>query len=205
MPRIRKQITTAKDRLKSSGHYYDRHAYKFVDVYNQIHGTVPEKMVYSALTKAGIRFYYLNDITFSDPVIDFIKEYQADFILPDAKIIIEVQGAFWHSKPANIQADSYKMAVYTSFGYTALAWWDFEIFNNLAGLMGDAGLSSVAYKFAPWGQTTELVPMKRTKIDTSKGIRTMNARKYKAYRVFVGTSRRKLKKVQSSYATTKRK
>lgn len=51
--------------------------------------------------------------------IQLDKFYQADFIIPSAKIIIEVQGAFWHSKPATIDSDAYKFALYEVSGYTA--------------------------------------------------------------------------------------
>lgn len=200
MPRIRKGVTSVKRRIDTSDKYYKLGLNDFADPFPDVHGTLPEKMVYSALVNAGIRFYFLNDISFSDPTIDFFKEYQADFILPDAKIIIEVQGSYWHSKPTAIESDAYKFAVYESFGYRALAWWDYDIFTNLSNLMGDAGITTLLRTTVVGDRGYEMTPLKRTKVDTSKGIRTMNARKRKPYRNFAGTSRRKLKKVQSSYA-----
>lgn len=202
MPRLKKNISTVKRRVDTADKYRRFNVYDWVDPFPEVHGTKPEKMVYAALTTAGIPFYFLNDISFSLPQIDFFKEYQADFIIPSVKVIIEVQGSYWHSKPAAIESDSYKMAVYESFGYKALAWWDYEIFSNLASLLASSGILLTAPRTpAPAGKSTELTPIKRTKVDTSKGIRTMNARKRKPYRTFVGTGRRSSRKVLSSYGS----
>lgn len=197
MPRIKKTRTSSQTRIESSRRYHLYNRYDWVDPFPEVHGTKPEKMVYSALTLAGIPFYFLNDIKFSRPEIGFLKEYQADFIIPSVKVIIEVQGSYWHSKPKAIEADSYKMAVYETFGYTVLAWWDYQIFTNLAELLTSSGILLTAPRVKPVvGNSTELTPMKRTKVDTSKGIRTMNARKRKPYRTFVGSGRRTLRKAK---------
>lgn len=200
MPRLKKTTTTAKRRAESDRKRYVRGYKDWIDPFPEVHGTKPEKIVFAALTLAGIPFYFLNDIAFSDPYIDFFKEYQADFIIPSIKVIIEVQGAYWHSKPDTIESDAYKFAVYESFGYTALAWWDYEIESDIASLMANTPLLlSVAGATPLFGRSSELTPMKRTKIDTSQGIRTQNAKKRKPYRTFKGTSRKRLRKVQSKY------
>jgi len=205
MPRRTRQKATTERRIASSRKLYQRGLYNWHDPFPLGFGTVPEKMVYAALSKYGIPFYYLNDITFSDPEIDFLKKFQADFIIPDAKIIIEVQGARWHSTPQAIESDSYKFAVYESFGYTALDWWDYDIMEHLDQLFAkEPRLLALVRGNTPM-QSTELTPMARTKTDTSKGIRTMNQKKRKSYKQFYGTSRKKLKKVKSTYGTTERK
>jgi len=202
MPRYKTTRTTVKRRIESGDKYYKKGLYEWQDPFPEVHGTKPEKMVYAALTQAGIPFYFLNDISFSSPDIDFFKEYQADFIIPSVKVIIEVQGSYWHSKPAAIESDSYKLAVYKSFGYTPLVWWDYQIMTNLAELLTSSGVLLSAPRSAKNGRgTTELTPMKRTKVDTSKGIRTMNARKRKPYSTFIGASKRSSRKVKSSYGT----
>ena len=197
MPRLKKTTTTAKRRAESYKKKYVRGYKEWVDPFPEVHGTKPEKMVYAALTQAGIQFYFLNDIAFSDPYIDFFKEYQADFIIPSVKVIIEVQGAYWHSKPETIESDAYKFAVYESFGYTSLAWWDYEIMTNLADLLASSGiLLSAPRSLIFAGNSGELTPIKRTKVDTSQGIRTLNQKKRKPYKTFVGTSRKRLRKVK---------
>lgn len=202
MPRLKKNISSVKRRIDTADRYRKTNLYDWIDPFPDVHGTKPEKMVYAALTTAGIPFYFLNDIKFSMPEIDFFKEYQADFIIPSVKVIIEVQGSYWHSKPAAIEADAYKFAVYESFGYKVLAWWDYDIYTNLSGLLANSGILLTAPRtYKPTNQSTELRPLKRTKVDTSKGIRTMNIRKRKPYRTFIGASRRKVRKGQSGYAT----
>lgn len=201
MPRIRKRKTTVAKRKITDSFYYIRNVFSWVDPFPEVHGTRPEKMVYAFLTEMGIPFYFLNDLTFSDSSIDFLKEYQADFYLPEAKVIIEVQGAFWHSKPATIEADAFKMAIYESFGYTVYTWWDYEIETDLIGLFAQSNILINLHRGRNTiGQSKELLPIKRTKIDTSKGIRTLNSKR-KKYNYFVGTSRRNLRKVKSSYGT----
>lgn len=201
MPRLRKKTTTVDKRIQTSDRYYTRNTFAWVDPFPEVHGTKPEKMVYEALTRLGIPFYFLNDITFSDPAIDFLKEYQVDFVIPGIKAVIEVQGAFWHSKPKTVEADSFKMAVYEAFGYTVYAWWDYEIESDLGALLASSGLLLTAPRMAvTGGKSSELTPLKRTKVDSSKGIRTLNSRRKKYHRTFVGVSRRNLRKVKSNYA-----
>lgn len=146
---------------------------RWVDPFPHIHGTEPEKRVYAALSARGIRFYFLNQIETSIPEINIFKEYQADFILPDYKIIIEVQGFFWHTKPGAIESDAFKFAMYEAAGYTPLAWWDFDIIADVNLLFAReprlAGIGATNIS-----TPTELTPVKRIKVDTSKGIRTQN-------------------------------
>jgi len=201
MPRLKSTLTTRKRLQDSYGKTYVAPKGKFIDPFPEMHGTLPEKMVYAQLTRFGIPFLFLNDITFNDPEIDFFKTFQADFIIPSIKLIIEVQGARWHSMPKTIEADSYKLAVYESFGYTALAWWDYDIFNDLIKLFLDEPKLAAIIRFnANIGKSGELPVTVRTKVDTSKGIRTLNAKKRKLYKSANRVSRRQLRKVQSSYA-----
>lgn len=160
----------------------------FIDPHPLGFGTLPEKLVYSKLTREGIPFYYLNDLTFSDPEADYFKIFQADFYIPDANLIIEIQGAHWHSMPKTIEADAFKFAVYETFGYKALAWWDYEILDHLDALFASEPRLVALAKPQAASNTTELAPKARTKTDSSKGIRTLNRRhrkplRYKAVKV----------------------
>lgn len=149
---------------------------EWLDPFPTVHGTRPEKMVYAALSARRIRFYFLNDIMTSVPELDIFKEYQADFILPDHKIIIEVQGAYWHSKPETVEADAFKFAMYQTMGYTVLAWWDYDIESNV-NLLFTLEPRLIGYGVHSDTVNTELTPIKRTKVDTSQGIRTLNQRR----------------------------
>ena len=144
----------------------------WIDPFPGVHGTVPEKMVYEQLTRRGIAFYFLNDFTYSIPEIDFIKEYQSDFVIPSMRLIIEVQGAHWHSMPKTIESDAFKFAVYESTGWQVLAWWDYDILDNVNRLFAlEPKLAGYNYV---GNISTELAPVSRKKQDTSKGIRTLN-------------------------------
>lgn len=149
---------------------------RWIDPHPEVHGTRPEKMVYDQLTRRGIKFYFLNEFTYSIPEIDFLKEYQTDFVLPDQKIIIEVQGAYWHSKPSAIESDAFKLAVYQSAGWHVLAWWDFDIEDDINKLFRNEPLLA-SYGYIYSNISTELPPVSRKKQDTSQGIRTLNAKR----------------------------
>lgn len=164
-------------------------------------GTEPEKRVYEALSRRGIPFYYLNDVQVSIPEIEFMQWFQADFVLPDQRIIIEVQGAHWHSMPQTIEADALKFAYYQYMGWRPLAWWDFDILANVNKLFElDPQLSQYGYV---GDVATELAAQRRTKTDSSQGIRTLNYNRgqrnlYKKKAVAIKT--KKVKGV-NSYAT----
>lgn len=149
---------------------------KWIDPFPEVHGTLPEKMVYAELSKRGIPFYFLNDMPINIPEIELIEEFQADFIFRDFPIIIEVQGSYWHSKPDAIESDAVKMALYEMVGYRAYAWWDYDIYSRLQELISSIP-ELAAYPARNDFGTSELVPFKRTKIDTSQGIRTLNKKR----------------------------
>lgn len=156
---------------------------KWIDPFPWVHGTLPEKMVYAELSRRGIKFLFLNDIRFQISEIDFDKTYQADFVLPDHKIIIEVNGAYWHSMEKTIEADAFKYAIYQISGYTVLAWWDYDIFARLGDLFTENAVLAATVPSFERG-SSELPVQSRVKQDTSKGIRTLNKKRAlrKAYK-----------------------
>lgn len=153
----------------------------WVDPFPWVHGTLPEKMVYAELSRRGIPFLFLNEINFKIPEIDFNKDYQADFVIPSLNIIIEVQGAFWHSKPKTVESDAFKFAIYQLKGYKVLAWWDYEIMTDLAGLIArEPKLTGASIPLNFQTGSSELKARSRKKPDTSKGIRTLNRKRANA-------------------------
>lgn len=182
--RVRKPLDT-KTALERSKRYQVRRIGAFVDQFPQIHGTVPEKMVYAALSRLGIEFYFLNDIRLVVPEIEFDRFYQADFIIPSAKIIIEVQGAHWHSTPQAIEADSFKFALYQLNGWKPVAFWDYDIMYRLDELILSVPELKAAITNPTQFYSRELTPMRRTKIDSSQGIRTLNQKKRKPYKKLI--------------------
>lgn len=165
----------SKQQLENRRTSYTVKGYKrWIDPFPNVHGTEPEKRVYAALSYRGIRFYFLNNVQIAIPEIDIFKKYQADFVLPDYKIIIEVQGAFWHSKPAVIESDAFKFALYQMMGYTVYAWWDLDIMRDINKLF--ANLPGVPVHYVN-NMATELAPYDRTKVNSSKGIITQNRKR----------------------------
>ena len=197
MPRYKSKITTAERRRESSRKKYARNWKGFVDPFPEVLGSMPEKIVYARLTLMQIPFMFQSTFNVSIPEIALNKDYRPDFILPDAKIIIEVQGSYWHSKPEQIEADSYKYALYQVMGYKVLIWWDYEIETNLDALLR-RDLNTWEYRRG--GRIID--PKRQVERDDLAGLRTLNTKyKRKPYRTFIGTSKRKVRKVKSSYAT----
>jgi G:T-mismatch repair DNA endonuclease (very short patch repair protein) len=155
---------------------YRVHGYKsWVDPFPLGFGTLPEKIVYQALSRRSIPFLYLNDIRLTIPEINYDQFFQADFIIPSLRIIIEVQGAHWHSMEKTIESDAFKFALYQQTGWRPLAWWDFDIEADINKLFAaDPQLSQ--YNVVS-DSSSELPVQRRTKTDTSKGIRTLNQRR----------------------------
>lgn len=176
----RKQTLSSEENKRRSKRRRVTRAEIFIDPFPAIHGTLPEKMVYAALSRRGIKFYFLNDFRFKIPEIKFDKYYQADFMIPSLKLIIEVQGAYWHSMEKTVKADAFKFAIYETLGYKVLPWWDFDILSRLDDLFLQEPLLRGLADFEKGSTSTELKPQRRTKIDSSKGIRTLNRKKRKA-------------------------
>lgn len=177
MPRFVKspERRRTKDRVQRAKNYHVSGYKRWVDPFPIGFGTVPEKIVYEALSRRGIPFLYLNDIEINIPEIEFHQFFQADFAIPTLRIIIEVQGAHWHSMPKTIDSDALKFAYYEQMGWRALAWWDFDILDNVNKLFAaDPDLARFGYVY---GGSAEQPVQRRTKTDTSKGIRTLNRRR----------------------------
>jgi very-short-patch-repair endonuclease len=196
MPRLKTKLTTKKRRSLTRDKYRIYNVYDWSDPYPDVMGTMPEKMVYARLMLMQIPFYFQNQIDVNIPIANIYKKYRPDFVLPHAKIIIEVQGSYWHSKPEAIESDSYKFALYEAVGYKVLAWWDYDIESNLDKLFAQTPVLN-NWKYARGGR---IITARTQFRDDLKGLRTMNAKKRKPYRQFVGTSRRNVRKSRGSYA-----
>lgn len=178
MPRIIKRDRLRTNERAERAAIQRRRGYKkFIDPFPHVHGTLPEKMVYAELSRRRIPFLFLNDIRFQIPEIEFDKEFQADFVIPSLNLIIEVQGAYWHSMAKTIEADAFKFAIYQSKGYRVLAWWDYDIIGNLGDLFAADPALIAASRSDGNSATSELPVQSRKKQDTSKGIRTLNAKR----------------------------
>lgn len=172
MPRLftRTNRPQTDERIRRS-HRYQALGYKaWVDPFPGILGTRPEKIIYNELIERRIPFMYQTWHHAELSRFNFDKWYRPDFLLPTLKIVIEVQGFYWHSKPQQIEKDAFKFAVFQTLGYKILAWWDFEIEANVDVLFSREPL--LAHYSGKRGG--ELITKNKATIDDSAGVRKAN-------------------------------
>ncbi len=101
-------------------------------------GSSIEKMVMAELARRGVFFIFrsqTNDLGgFVDPT------WEADFLLPQHKIWIEVQGSYFHSLPGQIEKDSLRFAAITMAGWKPVFLWEFDIRTRLPELLDEIGV-----------------------------------------------------------------
>lgn len=169
---------------------------EFVDPYPDVLGTKPEKIVYAELMARGIYATYRSDFLVNIPEIELFKYYKPDFVIPDARIVIEVQGTYFHSQPQAIEDDSYKQALYAVMGYKVLAWWDYEIESDVDELFAREPL--LGYRTVPQGRIYTADP----RHDDLKGLRKANASRKKPKRfksVTIKNSKKRKKLSKTAY------
>lgn len=196
MPRYKKSIATAKNRRDKYGYYRTPNVYEWIDPYPDVLGTSPEKRVYARFKQMGIAFYFQSDFKVSLPLIDLYKTYRPDFYIPSIKLVIEVNGEYFHTKPDVIKDDAYKYALYEAMGYKVIAWWDYEIENNLDTLIAREPLLN-RYSGAKGGR---LLKGNEKNIDDLKGLRKQNQSKRKPYNYYAKIKREGIRKVSDGYS-----
>lgn len=140
---------------------------RWVDPYPWVMGTFPEKLVFAWLADRGIPFTF--QATFPDyPGTLTVEEFRPDFRLDQFKVIIEVQGEYWHSLPAQAEQDVYKFSIYKLSGWTVYWFWESDILADLASLMlgVDELRGYVGHEAWTWEQRK----------DDLAALRTMNAK-----------------------------
>jgi hypothetical protein len=107
----------------------------WVDPWWWINGSEPEKMVMAELARRGIYFQFrepANDLGgFVDPT------WEADIKVPQHKIWIEVQGAYYHTLPGQIKSDAIRWAAIKQAGWRPLFWWEWDIRSRLNELFDE--------------------------------------------------------------------
>lgn len=199
MPRyaLKKTKVSTKDKIARAKRYRVWGFKNWIDPFPAVIGTLPEKIVYAALSYRSIPFWFQDEVTFAIPELSLRKDYRPDFVLPGLHLIIEVQGAYWHTKPAQVDADAYKDAVYEQAGWRVLNWWDFDIIYNVNLLFqADPQLSS--YGANKGDKSTETTNGRKIIRVDSKGIVTLNRKR--AARL---SYRKAPPKLKSKYKTTR--
>lgn len=110
----------------------------WVDPYFDIPGSSIEKMVLAELVRRGVFFIFRgarNDVGgFVDPT------WEADFLLPQHKIWLEVQGSYFHSLPGQLENDSYRYAAIKMSGWNPHFIWEFDIRTRLIDVLDEIGV-----------------------------------------------------------------
>lgn len=110
----------------------------WVDPYWWILGSSIEKMVMSELSRRGVFFIFQSQ---TNDLGGFVKpDWEADFLLPQHKIWIEVQGSYFHSLPGQIEKDSFRFAAIEEAGWKPVFLWEFDIRTRLPELLNEIGV-----------------------------------------------------------------
>lgn len=113
---------------------------KWVDPYFFIQGSSIEKMVMAEFIRRGIYFEHtpqVNPLPWQAWMITSTQnpvKWEPDFLLPQYKIWIEIQGAYFHTLPGQIETDALRFAYIESVGWRAIPWWEDDIRNRLQDL-----------------------------------------------------------------------
>jgi hypothetical protein len=114
---------------------------RWVDPFFWIQGSKPEKMVMAELVRRGIYFEHTpqtNPLPWRDWMFmdgQNPRNWEADFLVPQYRIWIEVQGSYHHTLPGQVETDALRFAYIESVGWRPIFWWDFDIEARLQDLM----------------------------------------------------------------------
>lgn len=114
---------------------------QFYDPFFFVQGSMPEKMVMKELVRRGIYFEHtpqtndinwgnLKEVATSDP-----SKWEADFLFPQFKIWLEVQGAYFHTLPGVPEREALRFVIIEKAGWRPIYWWDYDIETRLIELM----------------------------------------------------------------------
>lgn len=113
---------------------------RWVDPYFFIQGSTIEKMVMTELVRRGIYFEHTpqtNPLPWARWMINekHPEKWEPDFLFPQYKIWIEIQGAYFHTLPGQIETDALRFAYIQTVGWRPIAWWEDDIRTRLPELM----------------------------------------------------------------------
>lgn len=187
--------TKIRERAKTS--YKVRRTDVWIDPYPTVPGTKPEKMVYARLTQLGIPFQFQEWLDINIKGLASNKWYRPDFMLPDVKIIIQVQGTYWHTQPDRIVQDSFEAALFELAGWKVLFWWDYDIYSHLDDLIAASPVAA-----APRGAP---IPHKGRYYNDLAGLRTLNSKRRKpwTHKAVMYKVKRRAKRVKPAYSRAK--
>lgn len=112
----------------------------WVDPYFYIQGSSIEKMVMTEAVRRGLYFEHTpqtNPLPWLGWMIEPGKDprkWEPDFLFPQYKIWLEIQGAYFHTLPGQVETDALRFAYIESVGWRPIAWWEDDIRTRLQDL-----------------------------------------------------------------------
>jgi len=115
---------------------------KWIDPFPGLQGSSIEKMVMAEFVRRGIYFMHStidNPVNWVPGTQDFLgsdpSKVKGDFLLPQYKIWIEIQGAYFHTLPGAPEHDARRFAAIQASGWRPIFWWEDDIRQRLIELM----------------------------------------------------------------------
>lgn len=106
---------------------------KWVDPYSFIQGSSIEKMVLAEFVRRGIYFQHTPQSNNLGGFVD--PTWEPDFLLPQYRIWIEIQGAYFHTLPGAVERDALRFVMIEAAGWKPIFWWEDDIRTRLMELM----------------------------------------------------------------------
>ena len=106
---------------------------QWVDPYWFVLGSEPEKRVLTELIRRGIYFEHVPQTNQLGGLVD--PSWEPDFLFPQFKIWMEINGTYFHTLQGQIEADALRYAKIEASGWRVVVWWDYDIEARLPELM----------------------------------------------------------------------
>lgn len=110
----------------------------WVDPFWFVQGSSIEKMVMAELVRRGVYFEHTPQSQTLGGFVD--PTWEPDFLLPQHKIWMEIQGSYFHSLPGQIEKDSLRFAAIEMAGWQPIFLWEFDIRTRLNDLLDGYGI-----------------------------------------------------------------
>lgn len=133
------EVRPSKDPVKTFRHLESKDKYVRMKYLDDIFAVVPfpatkpEAIVYAYLKRLGVNFRF--QWTHPDyETTEYVENFKPDFTLPEHKVVIEINGAYWHLKPETRERDLIKYSLLQLQGWKVVVWWDWEVESDIVGL-----------------------------------------------------------------------
>lgn len=126
---------------------------QWIDPFPWIQGSSIEKMVMAELVRRGIYFIHTPQNNTIGGLVD--PTWEPDFLFPQFKIWMEIQGLYFHTLPGAIEADSLRFAIIEASGWRPIFWWEDDIRTRLVDIMNEVPEFYTVEKKYNTGKTTE--------------------------------------------------